>query len=187
MEVFRDYDDTMRKIETYEKMGKMAAEEGMRFLYHNHYQELQEFHGHKVLDLIVENTDPAHVNLELDTFWVLRGGVDPVELMKRYGTRIKMLHQKDFAKDTKTPVNMFDVVGKDTYITREVFNQYKCNDDFVEIGYGQMDIQKIIDTALEIGSIEYIVLEQDATKLDQLESVKRSMEGFRKFEGIVWE
>ena len=57
----------------------------------------------------------------------------------------------------------------------------------VEIGYGQMDIQKIIDTALEIGSIEYIVLEQDATKLDQLESVKRSMEGFRKFEGIVWE
>lgn len=187
MEVFRDYDDTMRKIETYEKMGKMAAEEGMQFLYHNHYQELQEFHGHKVLDLIVENTDPAHVNLELDTFWVLRGGLDPVELMKRYGTRIKMLHQKDFAKDTKTPVNMFDVVGKDTYITREVFNQYKCNDDFVEIGYGQMDIQKIIDTALEIGSIEYIVLEQDATKLDQLESVKRSMEGFRKFEGIVWE
>ncbi len=57
----------------------------------------------------------------------------------------------------------------------------------MEIGYGQMDIQKIINTALEIGSIEYIVLEQDATKLDQLESVKRSMEGFRKFEGIVWE
>ena len=187
METFQDYDDTMKKIEMYEKMGKMAAEEGMEFLYHNHYQELQEFRGEKVLDMIVKNTDPAHVNLELDTFWVLRGGVDPVELMKSYGTRVKMLHQKDFAKDTKTPVNMFDVVGKDTYITREVFNKYKCSDDFVEIGYGQMDIQKIIDTALELGSIEYIVLEQDATKLNQLESVKRSMEGFHKFNGIVWE
>ncbi len=187
MEVFKDYDDTMRKIEVYERMGKMAAEEGMQFLYHNHYQELQEFNGEKVLDMIVKNTDPAHVNLELDTFWVLRGGIDPVALMKSYGTRIKMLHQKDFAKDTKTPVNMFDVVGKDTYITREVFNQYKCNDDFVEIGYGSMDIQKIIDTALEIGSIEYIILEQDATKLNQIDSVKRSMEGFHKFEGIVWE
>ena len=118
MEVFKDYEDTMKKIETYEKMGKMAAEEGMQFLYHNHYQEFQKFNGHRVLDLIVENTDPAHVNLELDTFWALRGGMDPVELMKKYGTRIKMLHQKDFAKDTKTPVNMFDVVGKDTYITR---------------------------------------------------------------------
>lgn len=50
-----------------------------------------------------------------------------------------------------------------------------------------MDIQKIIETALEIGSIEYIVLEQDETKLDQLESIRLSMEGFRKFEGIVWD
>lgn len=187
MEVFKDYEDTMKKIETYEKMGKMAAEEGMQFLYHNHYQEFQEFNGHRVLDLIVENTDPAHVSLELDTFWALRGGMDPVELMKKYGTRIKMLHQKDFAKDAKTPVNMFDVVGKHTYITREVFNKYKCNDDFVEIGFGQMDIQRIIDTALEIGGIDYIILEQDATKLDQLESIKRSMEGFHKFKGIIWE
>lgn len=187
MEIFKDYDDTMRKVELCEKMGKMAAEEGMQFLYHNHFQELQEFNGQTVMDLIVKNTDPEHVNLELDTFWVLRGGVDPVELMKKYGTRIKMLHQKDLAKDTKTPVNMFDVVGRDTYITREVFNQYKCNDDFVEIGFGQMDIQKIIDTALELGSVEYIILEQDATKLNQLESIKRSMEGFHRFDGISWE
>ena len=50
-----------------------------------------------------------------------------------------------------------------------------------------MDIQKIIDTALEIGGIDYIILEQDATKLDQLESIKRSMEGFHKFKGIIWE
>lgn len=187
MEIFKDYDDTMRKVELCEKMGKMAAEEGMQFLYHNHFQELQEFNGQTVMDLIVKNTDPEHVNLELDTFWVLRGGVDPVELMKKYGTRIKMLHQKDLAKDTTTPVNMFDVVGRDTYITREVFNQYKCNDDFVEIGFGRMDIQKIIDTALELGSVEYIILEQDATKLNQLESIKRSMEGFHRFDGISWE
>lgn len=68
-----------------------------------------------------------------------------------------------------------------------IFDQYKCDDDFVEIGYGQMDIQKIIDTALGLGSIEYIVLEQDATKLNQLDSIKRSMEEFHKFNGIIWE
>ena len=50
-----------------------------------------------------------------------------------------------------------------------------------------MDIQSIIDTANKIGSMDYIILEQDATKLNQLESVKRSMEGFHKFGGIVWE
>lgn len=187
METYHGYDDVMRKVESYEEMGKMAAEEGMRFLYHNHFQEFQKFGGKTVMDHIVEGTDPAHVNLELDTFWTLRGGCDPVGIMNRYGTRIKMLHQKDFSKDTKTPVNMFDVVGKDADITRELFVQYKCNDDFVEIGYGRMDIQSIIDKANALGSIDYIILEQDATKLDELESVKRSMEGFRRFRGIQWE
>lgn len=187
METFKDYDDVMQKVEMYEKMGKIAAEEGMTFLYHNHYQEFQKFNGKTVMDHIVDNTDPDHVNLELDTFWTLRGGYDPVEAMEHFGTRIKMLHQKDFSKDTATPVNMFDVVGENTYITREVFNQFKCNDDFTEIGYGRMDIQNIIDKALELGSIDYIVLEQDATKLDELESIKRSMEGFHKFRGIIWE
>ena len=38
-----------------------------------------------------------------------------------------------------------------------------------------------------MGSIEYIVLEQDATKLDELESIRRSMEGFRRFQGIEWQ
>ncbi len=69
----------------------------------------------------------------------------------------------------------------------EYIAKHYCNDDFVEIGFGRMDIQKIIDTALELGSVEYIILEQDATKLNQLESIKRSMEGFHKFDGISWE
>lgn len=187
METFASYDDVMKKTEYYEKMGRIAASEGMQFLYHNHYMEFQKFNGKTVMDWIVENTDPAHVNLELDTFWAMRGGYDPVELMGRYGTRIKMLHQKDFAKDAPNPVNMFDVVEENTHITREVFNQYKEPGDFVEIGFGVMDIQSIINKALELGSVEYIVLEQDATKLNEMESIKRSMEGFHRFDGIVWD
>lgn len=186
MEMFTDRDDVLRKSEYYEKMGEISRKEGLQFLYHNHYQEFQEFEGERVLDTILKNTSPENVNLELDTFWTLRGGLDPVEMMKLYGTRIKMLHQKDFSKDTKTPVNMFDVVGKDTYIDRQLFVDTKCEDDFVEIGFGQMNIQSIIDAANELGSVEYIVLEQDATKLNQLDSVKLSMQGFRKFSGISW-
>ena len=187
MEYFSSRDDVMRKVEMYEQMGKIAAEEGMTFLYHNHYHEFQEFDGETVMDAIVNNTDPAHVNLELDTYWTLRGGVDPVEAMKHFGTRIKKLHQKDLVKDSKNPVNMFDIVGKYTIIDQKLWVGTKCNDDFTEIGYGCMDIQSIIDTANKIGSMDYIILEQDATKLNQLDSVKRSMEGFHKFGGIVWE
>lgn len=186
MDTFRDYDDAMRKAEMYEKMGKIAAGEGMTFLYHNHYQEFQKFRGKTVMEIILENTDPEHVNFELDTFWALRGGYDPVKVMEQFGTRIRMLHQKDYAQNAPNPVNMFDVAGSDTYITQEVFRKYKKDGDFIEIGYGQMDIQSIIDKALELGSIDYIVLEQDATELDELESIQRSMEGFRRFRGIDW-
>lgn len=187
METFSSYDDTMKKAEMYEMMGKVAAENGMQFLYHNHFQEFQKFNGKRVLDLIVENTDPQHVNLELDTFWALRGGYDPVETMTGYGTRIKLIHQKDFSGESTTPVNMFDIVGENALITRELFSQVKCDDDFTEIGFGRMDIQSIIDKALELGSVSYVILEQDATKLNEIDSIKRSMEGFRKIRGISWE
>ena len=158
MEYFSSRDDVMRKVEMYEQMGKIAAEEGMTFLYHNHYHEFQEFDGETVMDAIVNNTDPEHVNLELDTYWTLRGGVDPVEAMKHFGTRIKKLHQKDLVKDSKNPVNMFDIVGKDTIIDQKLWVGTKCNDDFTEIGYGCMDIQSIIDTANKIGTYGLAVL-----------------------------
>lgn len=187
MEIFKNRDEVLRVAELCERMGALAHSEGMQFLYHNHYQEFQEFEGERVLDTILKNTCPDHVNLELDTFWTMRGGLDPIEMMKLYGTRIKMLHQKDMSKDTVTPVNMFDVVGKDAYINHELFVSTKCHDDFVEIGYGRMDIQGIIDMANAVGGIEYIILEQDATKLNELDSIKKSMVGFKKFQGIAWD
>ena len=52
------------------------------------------------------------------------------------------------------------------------------------IGTGIMPIQDILNAANELGSVEYVILEQDKTKLDQMESIKVSMESFKKFEGI---
>ena len=47
-----------------------------------------------------------------------------------------------------------------------------------------MDIQRIIDTALECTDAEYILLEQDHASMPQLDSVRRSFENFRRFSGI---
>lgn len=187
MEFYRNHKDVLRIAERCEKLGKIASEEGMQFLYHNHFHEFQMFDGESVMDTIVKNTDPSHVNLELDTFWTMRAGLDPFGMIKHFGTRIKMLHQKDMSKDTKTPVNLFDVVGKDTYIDMNVFHNAKCNDDFIEVGYGSMDIQSIIDIANKLGSVEYIFLEQDESKLDEIESIKKSMKGFKRYSGLEWD
>ena len=59
---------------------------------------------------------------------------------------------------------------------------------FTEIGDGIMNIQGIIDTANEFCASEYIILEQDATRLPTtLDSITRSMVSFKKYKNISWD
>ena len=182
---FSTYDDLMRQCEDFNRWGKICREAGMTYLYHNHDHEYRTFGGKAILDLIAENTDPDYLSFELDTFWAMRGGADPVEVMKRLGARLKLVHQKDFSKTSTSPVNLWTVKDPETLITRETFGEGMDPKDFCEIGTGIMDIQTIIDTANALGA-EYIVLEQDHTQLTQMESVRISMDSFKKFSGLDW-
>ena len=187
MTMFNNREEVLKVAEYCNRMGKIAKEAGMQFLYHNHYHEYQKFDGETVLDTIVSNTDPDYVGLELDTFWTMRGGYDPCEVMKKYAGRIKKLHQKDFSKTTISPVNIFSAIGEKAHIDMDLFKKYDRPEDFTEIGCGTMDIQKIIDTANTIGGIDYVFLEQDFTALpSELESIKVSMANFKKINGLSW-
>ena len=65
--------------------------------------------------------------------------------------------------------------------------RYVRNTAFTEIGTGIMPIQNIIDTANAHTAAEYIILEQDYTRMEsQFASIEKSMEAFRKFSGIEW-
>lgn len=62
------------------------------------------------------------------------------------------------------------------------------NTAFTEIGTGIMPIQQIIDAANQYTAAEYIILEQDYTRMEsQFASVQKSMEAFRKYTGISWD
>jgi sugar phosphate isomerase/epimerase len=183
------YDDTemvKRRCERYNTVGQMCRSRGMRFHYHSHFWEFQKFGNDYVMDLILKYTDPDLVCYELDTYWAMRGEADPIMLIDRYKDRLIMLHQKDFPIDAKEPISMFaqkfDIHGK---------LDSKCAgssnpDSFIEIGTGIMDIQSIINAANK-ANVKYITLEQDRTKHDELESIKISMENFRKYKGIEWD
>lgn len=188
---FENYDDLMRQCEMFNAYGEAAGSYGIRFHYHNHAHEFMTMDGCPVLDLMMKNTDADKVGLELDTFWAMRAGADPLELIRKYGDRITLLHQKDMSKTTSSQVNVF--TGLDREVTEEhvcgfAYWKDKTSDlDFTEIGTGIMDIQKIIDVANEKARVEYIFLEQDKTQMEsELASIRKSMEGFRKFRGIEW-
>ncbi len=183
---FTSYEHLLERCSYYNEMGKLCAEHGMKFIYHNHYHEFQKIDGKYVLYHIMENTDPNYVSFELDTFWAMRGGVCPVEVIKTLGDRLIMVHQKDFSKTTDSPINLLEnddgvLIDRDSFGTKG----YKP-EDFCEVGTGIMDIQKIIDAANEAGA-EYIILEQDHTQRAPMESIQISMDNFKRYSGIEWE
>lgn len=186
MEFFTSKDDVLRKCEAYNKMGRICKEEGITYLYHNHFHEFQQFEGKTVLDWILENTDPDCLGFELDTFWAMRGGQDPIQVMKKLGSRLKLVHQKDYSKTPGKPVDCLAAIPDGAVIDMERFQSVFAPEDFTEIGTGVMDIQRIIDTARELGSVEYIVLEQDCSAHPEMESIAISLENFRRYSGLIW-
>ncbi len=184
---YGDRDYVLRRCETFNQVGELARERGMRFYYHNHFQEFQRLGDDFVYDIILANTDPDLVFLELDTYWMYRGGQDPIEWMRRFPERIVLLHQKDFPDNARQPLNLYDgVVSPTENIDMRVFDDRKDKLCFTEIGTGILPIQDIIDAAVTLPNLDYLILEQDHTTLSEIESIRRSMEAFTsRFTGVT--
>jgi len=179
------YFSTLESIKTYgEQLGRIGGyikERGLGFCFHNHSAGFLPLAGKTGYEYLMEHTDPVLVQFELDTFWCARGGADPVEIIQKLGKRLTMLHQKDLHEDHKGPVNLYLHDHKEN----EDPTHHMPLSDFAEIGTGVLPIQDYIDAGNRYGT-GYIILEQDFTQLDELESVKISMDHFKKFSGIQW-
>jgi sugar phosphate isomerase/epimerase len=187
MDFFKSKADALTKAETYNKLAELCAGAGIQFLYHNHFHEFQIFEGMTAFDLIMEHTDPKLVGVELDTYWAARGGQDPVALLAKYGKRMRLIHQKDFPAAERDKLNLIDKVNKDAArVDMEYFTGVVAPETFIEIGLGILPIQEIINTGNRICKADYIVLEQDFSRHDEYESIRISMESFKKFTGIEW-
>ena len=96
--------DVDRAIPDFNKWGAAAVREGLRFAYHVHGFEFARDADGTLLDTLLKQTDPRHVDYEMDVFWVTRGGGDPVALLDKYGNRFRILHLKDMRRGTETGV-----------------------------------------------------------------------------------
>ena len=187
IDFFKDIEDVKKKAKHYNNAGIVCSEYGLQLLYHNHFHEFQVMDGETVLDWILEFTDPSFVGIELDTYWCMRSGNDPIEFMKRFGHRVKLIHQKDLPKGHENEMNLLKIAEeKKLPLTMESFELLVSEKSFTEIGAGIMDIQYIIDTANEFTAAEYLILEQDYSELDEIESVKASYNNLTKYSGIAF-
>ncbi len=109
-----------RHAAAFNKAGAQAKSAGMRFAYHNHDFELRSVDGQRPLDLLLKETDPSLVDFEMDLYWVVFGGGDPLDFFNRYPKRFPMVHVKDSAGP---PDNRMVDVGQGKIDFRSIFAQ----------------------------------------------------------------
>jgi sugar phosphate isomerase/epimerase len=90
-------DDCKKSAEILNELGAKTKQNGLQLLWHNHDKEFHEMEEGLPFDYIMKNTDPKLVQCEMDIYWVKKGGGDPLAVLKKYTSRIPVLHVKDMA------------------------------------------------------------------------------------------
>jgi sugar phosphate isomerase/epimerase len=95
-------------------LGKRARSEDLTLFYHNHAYEFSLLtDGRCGMDILLAETDPALLGLEVDTYWVERGGVNSRDFTQQNAARVGMLHAKEFCRDGRdVPAGQGDVDWK---------------------------------------------------------------------------
>ena len=92
----KDADQIKRLAERLNIMGSTCRASGLGFGYHNHHMEFAPIGGQLAYDLLLKETEPDLVRMELDVGWVQAAGVDPLPYLAQYPGRFIACHLKDF-------------------------------------------------------------------------------------------
>ncbi|MDW5266622.1 MULTISPECIES: sugar phosphate isomerase/epimerase [Acidobacteriaceae] len=154
-------DDWRWNADEFNKFGEKVTAAGLKFGYHNHIAEFHKIDGVVPFDVLVSRTDPSKVTMEMDCGWVIVGGGDPIACLRKYPTRISMLHVKDFKKSAVPFSNT----------NRPVI---------AELGQGSIDYRPILQAAAKTGHVKHCFVEQEGFDMPPMESLKVDANYMRK-------
>ncbi len=143
----RTADDWKRIAEQFNRAGAQAKAAGLRFAYHNHDFEFPLVDGRIPMALLLRETDPALVDFEMDVYWLVKAGHDPLVWIDRHAGRITLLHLKDAGP------------APDRRMT--------------EVGAGTIDWRAVLDAGDSTG-VKHVFVEHDSPT-DPLTSIRASV------------
>ena len=130
--------------------GKTVKANGLSLLYHNHNVELLPLGvGKRAYDVILEETDPALLNFEFDSYWFTEAGADAKLWMRKLGSRMKLWHVTDRGSRQNGPA-MTPILKADS----------------MELGTGNMDLDGLLALANENGVTD-VILESHKNWIDK--------------------
>jgi sugar phosphate isomerase/epimerase len=134
--------------------GEHVTKAGLGFAYHNHDFEFIDHNGENGYDLIMRETDPSAVKLQIDLYWAMHSSkLTPAELFRKQPGRFVMWHIKDMDKATR---------------------------DYTELGNGSIDYNQILPDA-SLAGLQYYYLEQGGNfASNSMQSIADSAAFFKK-------
>jgi sugar phosphate isomerase/epimerase len=146
----------------FNRAGEALAKQGLKFFYHTHGYEFQPYSQGTLFDLLMAETKPEFVRYQMDIFWIVHPGQDPVKLLERYGSRFELMHLKDMKKGTKGDLTGHSDVTND-----------------VTLGTGQIDLPAILKAAKRAGVKWYFIEDESPTAAQQIPQSLRYLEEVR--------
>lgn len=142
-------DDYKNMAAKFNRAAELSKAHGLKLGYHNHNFEFKDQgNGNTGYHILLKETDPALVSFELDLFWAINAGLDPVKMFRENPGRFRMWHVKDM-----------DSADKSVY---------------TEVGTGIIPFKAIFAEA-KLSGMEYLFIEQDVIKIDPYQSISESL------------
>ena len=160
-----DFDEkTCREaIAVFNKAGEALAKHGLKFFYHTHGYEFQPHGQGTLFDVLMTETNPKFVNYEMDIFWIVFPGQDPIKLLAKYGKRWELMHLKDMKKGTPT-----GALTGHTEVTNDV-----------ALGAGQIELAPLLKAAKKAGVKWYFIEDESPSSETQIPASLRFLEQIR--------
>jgi sugar phosphate isomerase/epimerase len=156
--------DARKAITVFNKAGEVAVAAGLKFAYHAHGYEFQPHGDGTLFDLMAKEMKAGVADFEMDVFWIVHPGQDPVKLLQKYPGRFTLMHLKDLKKGARTGI----------------LTGHAPNEESVALGTGQVNWAAVLKAA-EVSGVKHYFIEDEAPTVEDQVPVTL---GFLK--GLTW-
>jgi sugar phosphate isomerase/epimerase len=141
-----------KTAEAFNAIGEKCRRGGLKFAFHHHGVELEQWGGESGLDILCRHTRPDLFYLQVEIYWLACGGFNPADFINKYKGRCLNLHLSDVKSiESRT---------------------------FTEIGKGVVDMKAIV-AACKKNDIEWLNVEQEYYEIPELQSFQESLKYLR--------
>jgi sugar phosphate isomerase/epimerase len=154
------YDALLNWLQVYDKCGDLCKSKGMKFGYHNHWDEFShELNGKKVFDIMMEQMDTDKVVMQLDIGNMYIGGAKALDVVTKYTGKFELIHVKDEIPSTNEEKWESAILGK-----------------------GIIQVKEVLDICRKTGGTKVYIVEQEAYQgKEPLACIKENFEIMKKW------